>query len=85
MPRAHQLKALVGLDQLVLAVHHQHSARAATPDAPPASKKRKRVCSYCSGRALPAHASKRTFPKRIADEAAKAAANTSGGGTSGSQ
>ena len=46
LPRAHlESKALVKLEQLVLAVHHQHNERVkkANPSAPPAGKTRKPV------------------------------------------
>ena len=82
---AQQMSVLVSLEQLVLKVHHAHNERVqkAAPNAPPAGKTRKAsVCSYCNGQALPAHASRRTCPKRIADEAAQAAAAASGAGSS---
>ena len=78
LPRAHlEMKALIKLDQLVLAVHHMHNERVrkTAPDGPPAGKKRKAsVCSYCNGTVQPAYSTRRTCPKFIADEAAKAAA-----------
>lgn len=87
LPRAHQeMKALIKLEQLVLAVHHAHNERVnkTAPTGPPAGKKRKAsVCGYCNGTALPAHATRRTCPKRLADEAAKAAATPAGAGEAG--
>jgi hypothetical protein len=92
LPRAHlEMKALIQLEQLVLAVHHAHNERVnkTAPTAPPAGKTRKAsVCSYCKGTVLPSHASRRTFPKLAADEAAKAAAgpaSATAAGPSGSQ
>ena len=66
-------KALIALDQLVLAVHHEHNERvkAATRTGAPAGKKRRTsTCTYCGERELPAHLSRRTCPKRLRDEGA---------------
>lgn len=79
IPRAHlEPKALIQLDQLVLAVHHQHNERVkkTSPVQPPAGKTRRpQVCTYCDGRAQPAHATRRTCPKRLADERAQGSAS----------
>ena len=85
---AEQMSVLVSLEQLVLKVHHTHNERVkkAAPGAPPAGKERKKsVCTYCNGQVLPAHATRRTCPKRIADEAAEAAAAATGAGSSRDQ
>ena len=73
-------KALITRDQLVAAVHHAHNEQVqiATGTAAPAGRKRRAgTCSYCQGRELPPHASRRTCPKRARDEAAQAAAGPS--------
>ena len=88
MDEAEQMSVLVSLEQLVLKVHHAHNERVkkAAPGAPPAGKQRKRsVCTYCNGQVLPSHATRRTCPKRIADEAAEAAAAATGAGSSRDQ
>ena len=56
----------------------------ANPDAPPAGKTRKpSVCSYSKGMVQPTHATKRTCPMFLADEAAKEAAGTASTGDAG--
>ena len=67
-PKLTEMNALIKLDQLVLQVHRLHDDRvtAAAPTAPPASKTRKATtCTYCGGKAQPAHGNRATCPKRM--------------------
>ena len=67
--------ALVSLDQMVLKVRTDYNKRFDSA-APAAGQKRPRACGYCKGTELPYHATKRTCPKRLREEAAAAAAGS---------
>ena len=72
--RANLGGALISLDQMVLKAHADYNKQFAEAGAARAPGARKQyVCRYCNGAELPYHATQRTCPKRLRDEAAAAA------------